>query len=335
MVGKELDKEVIRGITDDGFYEVLDLKQRIRMLINLYKESFKRISSTVPYLSMVYDEYKILIADSYRHDTLKVMKNSLFRIGSIGNDFFHYSVLNKNGLQVMIYKNDELVSKILGVRNGNAIYLNSLEGEYYDVYPELLQAFARELIKVTSSSKEPIEFVTMVNNDKLSFNNGCEIDSTLCPVIDNPINTMYIDYDDFIKNDNLINKDEIIYTNYPDNISTLLASSQVIDKNNFKYYDADNEYLRKRRNVLKLSNNIGETYLDRIDTILSLCKEEDESVNINDISLSTIDTIYLADDFVLFITDKKKIMSFVLPYDERAKEEIEVIIKSQKEELDN
>lgn len=335
MVGKELDKDVIRGITDDGFYEVLDLKQRVNMLIDLYKSSFKKISSTVPYLSMVYDEFKIFIADSYRHDTLKVMKNSLFRIGSLGNDFFHYSILNKNGLQIIIYKNDELVSKILGVRNGNTIYLNGLEGEYYDIYPELLKGFARELIRLTSNSKEPIEFVTMVNNDKLSFENGCQIDSTLCPIINNPINTMYVDYDDFVKNDNLINKDEIIYTNYADNISTLLASSQVVDKNNFKYYDADNEYLRKRRNVLKLSNNIGEDYLNRIDTILSLCKEEDENININDISLSTIDTIYLADDFVLFVTDKKKIMKFVLPYDERANEEIEIIIKSIKEELDN
>ncbi len=334
MVGKELDKDVIKGISESGFYEVLDLKTRINMLIDLYKDSFKKISSTVPYLSMVYDNFKIFIADSYRHDTLKVMNNSLFRIGAIGNDFFHYSVLNKNGLQIIIYKDDVLVSKILGVRNGNTIYLNCLEGEKYDIYPELLKSFARELINLTKDSKEPIEFVTMVNNDYFSFDNGYQIDSTLCPVINNPINTMYVDYDEFINNDNLLNKDEVLYTNYADNVSTLLASSQVVDKDNFKYYDADNEYLRKRRNVLKLSNNIGEAYLNRIDTILSLCKKEDKDIKIDDISLSTIDTIYLADDFVLFVTDRKKIIKFVLPYDDRAQDEVELIIKSITEELD-
>ncbi len=335
MVGKELDKEVIKGISDDGVYEVLDLKTRVNMLIDLYKESFKRISSTVPYISMRYDEYKIFIADSYRHDTLRTMENSLYRIGAIGNDFFHYSILDKNGFQIIIYKNDTLVSKILGVRNGNALYLNSLEGLYDEMYPELLKSFARELIKETKDSKEPIEFVTMVNNDHFLFENGYQIDSTLCPVINNPINTMYMDYEDFCKYKHLLFRDEILYTNYSDNVSTLLASSQVVDKDNFKYYDADSEYYRKRRNVLKLSNNIGEEYLNRIDTILSLCKQEDDQLKIDNISLSTIDTIYLGDDFVLFVTDKKKIIQFVLPYDERAKEEIDSIIKSIKKELEN
>lgn len=335
MVGKELDKEVIKGISEDGYYEVLDLKARINMLLDLYKESFKKISSTVPYLSLVHDEYRIMIADSYRHDTLKVMNHSLFRVGALGNDFFHYSVLDKNGFQVMIYKNDILISKILGVRNGNTLYFNSLEGEYHDIYPELLKNFARELIQATKDSKEPIEFVTMVNNDKFNSDNCYQIDSTLCPVINNPINTVYADYDEFMHHPNILFKDEVLYTNYADNISTLLASSQVVDKNNFKYYDADSEYKRKRRNVLKLSNNIGESYLNRIDTILSLCKKEDPSININDISLSSIDTIYLADDFVLFVTDKNKIMKYVLPYDNRANDEIGIIVKSITEELEN
>ena len=88
--------------------------------------------------------------------------------------------------------------------------------------------------------------------------------------------------------------------------------------------------MRKRNNVIKLSNNIGEEYINKIDSILYLCKLINND-NIDDISLSSMNDIYLGDDFVIFISDKNNIFKYVLPYDERANKEIELILDSIKD----
>ena len=326
VLGRILDKDVIKVICDNSHYEELNLNKRIDMLIDLYHDSFNRVTSTVPYITYVDNEYTVEVMDGYDQDTYKYPTTSNYKIGSIGNDFLHYAILNKNGIVINIYNNDELVAKVLGVRNGNAVYLNGIEGIYDENYVSLLKGFANKLIDVTKDDVESIEFVTIVNNGLYDDQNGYRIDNVLCPVINNPINVMYIDYDVFKENKNLISDE--IYTNYSDHISTLLANSAVVDKNSFKYYDADDKYYRRRSNVIKLSNNIGEDYLNRIDAILYLWyKNVSDDVDDKTISLSSYDTIYLGDDFVLFNKDNE-VIQYVLNYDTRAEEEIKLIIDS-------
>lgn len=324
-LAKILDKSIIKSTYEDGYYEVLDLNVRTDMLMTLFRDSYKRVSSTIPYLEYIDNDYKIKVLDSYNQDSLKCIKGSLYRIGAIGNDYLHYSILDKNGVQLGIYNNCQLVAKILGVRNGNTLYLNSLEGQKDINYNELLRNFAMKLISITKDDMEPIEFVTIVNNDVYKSRNGLNIDSTMCPIINNPINKNYIDFDEFTKNESLLNPYDI-YTNYEDNISTLLASSGVVDKNNFKFYDADSKYLRKRNSAIKLSNNIGEDYLNKINAIIYLWQLENENELKEDIVLSMMKTIYLGDDYVVFVTEKGNCIELVLPYDERAKKEVQLII---------
>jgi hypothetical protein len=47
-----------------------------------------------------------------------------------------------------------------------------------------------------------------------------------------------------------------------------------------------------------------------------------------------IDTIYLGDDYVLFVTNRDNVLKFVLPYDERAHKEIELIINQIKKDYE-
>ena len=333
ILGKSIDKKVIKSICENGYYEINDLNKRINMLVDLFKESYKRVTSTIPYLCYRDDIYKVEILDNYNQDVLMGIDNSLYEVGAIGNDFLHYSIMNKNGLQIGIYKDDILVAKVLGLRSGNTIYLNAVEGVSDSNYNELLQLFANELIRITKDDVEPINFVTIVNNDLYNNENALKLDSTLCPNINNPINKVYYDFELFSQYTNLLNVDDM-YTNYKDNISTLLASDGVVDKNNFKSYDADDRYYRKRNSVIRLSNNIGEEYLNKIDTILYLCKLEDDSIDINNITLSMIDTIYLGDDYVIFVTNRDNILQFVLPYDERASKEINLIIEQIKKDYE-
>ena len=58
---------------------------------------------------------------------------------------------------------------------------------------------------------------------------------------------------------------------------------------------------------------------------------ENPNEQIEDISLSMMKTIYLGDDFVLFITEKDNIIEYVLPYDERATKEVSMIISTIEE----
>lgn len=322
---KSLNKKIINELCEDGVYVVHDLNKRIGMLESLYKNSFRRINSTIPYLCYSDDVYRIEILDSYNEDILRGLGDTIYKVGAIGNDFLHYSILNKNGVQIGIYRDNELIGKILGVRNGNTVYLNSEIGEKDENVNRLLGLFANELVRITNDDKEPIEFVTIVNNDIYTSENGLRIDTTMCPVINDPISKLYYDYESFISNDNLLGDGEIV-ANYEDNVSTLLASSAIVDKNNFRYYDAEDKYYRRRNSVIKLSNNIGEDYLNRIDTLLYLCKMEDESLNIEDITLSNINTIYLGDDFVVFVYDNT-VLKYVLPYDGRAMKEIDIIME--------
>ena len=117
-----------------------------------------------------------------------------------------------------------------------------------------------------------------------------------------------------------------LHTNYNDNISTLLASDKIIDRGSFKYYSPTDCYKRIRGSVTKLSNNIGENYQAQINTILYLFKLEYPEANI--ININSMDIIYLGDDFVLFVDDEKNFYEYVLPYDDRAKEEISSIKES-------
>lgn len=324
-----LDKAIIKALCSDSYYLELDLNKRLEMISKLYKDSFKIISSTIPFIDIIDDNYEIKVVDKYDQEIFKTFDNSPYKIGAIGNDFVHYSILDKNGFKIIIKKDKIVIARILGVRNGNTVYLNSIEGISDENYEKLLKIFSNKLIEKTKEYSEPIEFITIVNNKLLNSINSLKIDNTICPVVDNPINTMYIDFEDFKNNPNLNTiSEEGFYNNFSDNVTVLLASSKIVDKNNFKYYDVDAKYLRKRNNVIKLSNNIEESYIKRIKLLIDLCKEEKSANFDGDVDLNTVDTIFLGDDFVIFITRNKQIIKYILPYDERAKREVELIIDS-------
>lgn len=333
-ISKSIDPDIINSIFDDDYYVDSDVNTRLSNLEYVFKEGFKKISSTIPFISVKENNYEAIIVDNYNQEMFRSQINTNYRIGARGNDFLHYAILNKNGVKVIIKKDEEVIARLLGLRHGNTVFFNKVEGQYDDIYESILHKLASELIMVTKDTNEPIEFVTILINKLLKRSYGIRIDSTICPIIDNPISKEYIDYLEFKKTKylNTINEDGF-YNNYKEKISTILASSAVVDKNNFKYYDAEAKYLRNRNNVLKLSNNLEDYYINKINTIITLCNLEGTSDFVGDIKLSTVDTMYLGDDFVIFLTNNKQLIKYVLPYDKRANNEVDLIIESLKNKL--
>ena len=324
IIGQALSRDIIKGIYSATYYEVFDLNKRMKILSDLYKESYKKINLSIPYINVNDDCYSIRVIDKYNQDIFRTVDSSPYIVGKLGNDFLHYSILNDNGFKIGVYKKDKLIANALGIRNGNCVFINTLEGEYNKNYTSLFKKFANELINSTKDDVQNIEFVMMVNNDLIDDSNSIVIDSTICDIVNNPIYSEGKNYEEFKKNSNLLDN---MYTNYKDNYTILLASSTIVDKKNFKYYDPDSKYLRHRNKVLKLSTNIGDDYLSLIDNIILLCKENDDNIN-TDVSLSMVDTIYLGDDYVLFVTEKKNIMKFILNYDDRVNDEVNFILES-------
>ena len=320
MLTSYIDNGTLNNLWNYNHYEVLDLKERTNILFNLIKNSFKCILSTIPYLSCKFDNITIKTIDKYNQDYIKAIGNSQYVVGTIGNDFLHYVLLNKNGCAIGIYDNDILVGKIYGVRHGNTLYLNGLEGhvENIDNIDKYLKSFANLLINVTSDDNDGINFVTIVNNDNYTSTNGIVIDNTLCPLINYPFGVSYEDYTTFTSNAYLINED-YIYSNYKDNISTLIASNMIVDKNNFKYYDVEPIYKRKRNDLLKLSNNTDAKNINKIKLIMELagCTKE----RIKKFDFDSCKAIYLGDDYVVF-EKGNNLLEYTLPYDNRAKDEI-------------
>lgn len=314
-----LDKDLIRSLFNFNYYEI-DLNDRYNLLIKLYKESYKQVLSSLPYLCYREEKYCVKFIDKYSQDYLKPINNSVYRVGAIGNELLTYSLLSKNGCQLGIYVDDELVAKVIGVRNGNTLYLNSIESNIKVSFINVIKNFGKELINIMKDDSDSIDFITIVNNYYFNDENGLKIDTTLCPIIGYPI-----------RDDYKVSKNNVIFSNYADNVSTLVASNKVVDKNNFKYYDIEAKYLRKRNDIIKLSNNVNDEYLNKISKILYIYRELNNECII-DINYNNIGTIYLGDDFVLFIQKDGYIEKFVLPFDERANEEIKIILENMKKE---
>jgi hypothetical protein len=212
VITRSVDLDIIKDLCSDNYYIESNMDKRLRIVGRLYEESFKKISSTVPYISFKDNEYEVEVVDKYDQEILKAFKNSNFKVGCLGNDFLHYVVLNKNGFKIVIRKNKEIIARILGVRNGNTLYLNKIEGIKDENYENLLRQLGERVINFTKSTNEPIEFVIIVNNDLLDSKNGLRVDNVVFPVIDNPINTMYADYDDYkARNDFLFSHNLISY----------------------------------------------------------------------------------------------------------------------------
>jgi len=314
-----LDEKIFNSIIEDSCYYICNLNDRINKLNNLYCESLKKVSCTIPYISYKNDRYEIKVLDNYDPDSFISFSNSSYKIGAIGNDLLTYSLIHKNGCQIGIYYDNKMIAKSLGVRNGNVLYLNGFDGEDCNKLISLIKSFGNAIIKATDKSAEPIELVTLVNNEQYNDKNGCIIDKTNCPIISYPINDNLDNYKDYSE---LINNK---YSNYDDSFATLVANSVIVDKNNFKVYDSEEKYYRRRNSILRLCNNVDEACLRKINRIMLILNN---GIVINDDYLSQIDSIFLGDDFVIFIDKKEKANIYQLPYDKRANIEIDTIIKN-------
>lgn len=88
--------------------------------------------SSVPYIQGTYENYVYQMYDALDINILTsgIDTNSCFKIDGDDHDFLHYCALNQNGFVLKFTINGDLIARVSGFRNGNAIYFNQLKTIY-------------------------------------------------------------------------------------------------------------------------------------------------------------------------------------------------------------
>ncbi len=147
--------------------------ERMEAIPELLKQVHQREYITVPPMDEVINfdgkQLRVVFGDVREMDniTLGEKTGSCARLGGAGRTLFEYSLLNENGLNIRFYdvKTGELVSKVLGFRRGNSVFLNELRSSLKpDVFTnehleQAIKNIAEKIVDKTKQDEFPIENV--------------------------------------------------------------------------------------------------------------------------------------------------------------------------------
>lgn len=338
------DKQIISDIIKK-VKQTRNMTPNERLKINsmAFEQSLKRNSGTIPLLNS--GEYEILDYHDPRVLSSKMHTESCFGITGYGNNFALYCMAYKNGSIIYIKhpETKEDIARISAVRRGNAYFLHELQIEdEYENKPEIqkyceevIQKLADDIIRETSKSEEPIEFVT-IKDYKLNYGLTKKeiLEPKYCEYSTDPIDVNSEDYLNLTKNPLWVPEmyQKSLYHNYDFGETYIISSAEGKNKTDFKDYDAKALYFRKRKSVEFLDHeslklNIYEKKLRKILYLEQRkINDEFESTRISNFeSLESIKNVYLGEDFCVIIYMNNEIKVINLNYDERSLDEIELI----------
>ena len=177
LVGQEIATKVINYNQFSGV-TVTDevIQKRLRKLIDLSVRSEYINKSSLPFRCNVrLGNYQL---QRYRNNDPSIFASGIdtktcFFISVNENDFFFYSLINKNGFVLKIVnENDELIARASCFRKNNIFMINGIRCKNNKVLPEnkedteemfkiveLLELFATKLIERTKDDECPIDYV--------------------------------------------------------------------------------------------------------------------------------------------------------------------------------
>lgn len=177
LVGLDVIKKVINYNQFAGT-KVTDevIKSRIKKVIDLAKRAEKTKFSSLPYDSDVtYQSYKL---ERYKNNDPNVFTSGIetktcFFVSVNENDFFFYTLLNKNGEVLRVVDKDgNFIARASCFRKNRVLMINGIRLKNNKIHPEnkndeeefikivtLFKEMARKLIEITADAECPIDFV--------------------------------------------------------------------------------------------------------------------------------------------------------------------------------
>ena len=144
----------------------IDSKGKIDVCLDVYKKMLDRQFISVPVLSFKCDGLTIT-NDNFYNDEMLISGEKLgscMRAGGTLDNLFKYTLISPNGFNIVIRKDDDLISRIAGVCFGNSIFLNELRedvsGKYSnDCLFSLLKKYVNLLVCEAKKNNHVIEQV--------------------------------------------------------------------------------------------------------------------------------------------------------------------------------
>lgn len=150
-------------------------QERFELVPQLLRKMYERQSITVPpideNITLGERSVRVVLGDTRNVDniTLGERTGSCARVGGGGESLFNYALLDENGINIRYHDpvSGEIVSKIVGFRNGNTVYLNELR---YSLKPNVItdedlvtatKVIANMMIEKTKDDEYPIENVVI------------------------------------------------------------------------------------------------------------------------------------------------------------------------------
>ena len=295
----------------------------IREIFELHRARKHKVYATIPSIKGLCNDikYKVAPFDADYLLTAGIDADNCLKIGALGGDFLKYCLTNKNGIIVYLYDNHNNIYVCPFVRSGNTIHCNGIDPKPDEnTLPKCLQAleqFAKEVCeKSIITGREHynnIEAVTITDLHIFDYMSHSKYEKfELHEYL--PLDTgVYTDY----------NKKEIqnyfLYktSSYRGSIYYVSNDKFYQNRNPVFKYNILKEYDKERINIFV--NNIAYSYID--------CLPVNDEVKIalknsyQEIDASSYRFIVGNKDWFIAIDNRLSLITYLLPYDERAKDE--------------
>jgi len=275
---------------------------RLRKVVDLSVRSERIDKSSLPFnCNVQFDDYSVIRYHNNDPDVFAcgIDTKTCFFISVNENDFFFYSLLNKNGYIVKIVNNaGELVARascfrknnvlmINGIRcrNNNVLARNAEECNEFKRIVELMKIFSEKMITLTSNDICPIDYVVCNRAGILEnayFENKFEKVNEI--LFQEPINIYDEDWQEFVHlYDNQeqmlqevpITPNKSFTTDFGCNYPAVLIASRnnrgLLHPSDIKYNDQPDTYERPRKAIQAfIGAEITEEILEQINRIRAL-----------------------------------------------------------------
>ena len=310
-------------------------EERLEIAAQDYYKIITRKEITVPPISKVIniDDRQIEINlgnfSNPMNLTYGEKTGACMRINGVAHSLYEFCIKNPNGFHIRLTnpKNNNLISRVSGYRNGNSIFLNQLketiDTEYTnDDLIKTMKVIADILIESTKNSASPIENI-FISNDYAMSNSNYALQN-IEGNIQEGFNTFYFDYFNnaiCLKTTSTNNNHKPINTD-KSNIETYkVLRDKIIKTNKTKeIYDYINQYKMKKDMIDKKDPNA------YIKTTLINLKE-----------VGKIIYLIKGEDFIAYIDNELNIIYDTYNKEESKKELENAILKlnKKKEEIIN
>ena len=303
IYGPEILSKIINYNQFSGVAVTKDtIKRRIRQAIDIAKRSENSPSTSLPYdLDCHVGSYTL---SRYKNNDPEavvcgVETKTCFFISVNDNDFFFYTLLNKNGMILKIKdESGKLIARAACFKNNNALFINGIRLYNNQVLPEnkddidkfknimkLFEIMSKKLIESTTSDTCPIDYVIcnkagLLENEMFDYTYE-KIDPR---ILYNPLDTNHPDWEEFVHmydNEEEQLLQQVPYnsngfqTDYGNNYPPILIYSRkhmgITSPRDIKFIDQDPIYERPRSQVRQfIKEEIDEQVIRKINRIRAL-----------------------------------------------------------------